>query len=421
MNREWLWLPIAACVFLLTSVRLWRAVRSGFTPRLSNHRVLLVLLGLWTGYGIIHWVPVPRGDGWYPLSPAPVASFLTWVQTVFLAASVWLVFIYASNARRASQLLGAIAISAFLQAAFAAVMTLSGLEWTVSGPKTISVGLATGSFVNRNHLAGCLELGIAAGIGLMVMRLKVQEDERRRFLYETTQWLLGPQMRMRLMLVVMIVGLILTRSRMGNTAVLVSLLIVGGLALAQSRRAERSLRILLISLLIIDLFIVGIWFGVDQVVERVRDTQVADVFSVTGGRMTIPGYAIRAWYENSPILGTGAGTFETVFPSVRDASIRNHFDHAHQDFAEFLVEYGLVGCLLLLSIISVGIRSIAAGMRRGRSQLSRGIAFSAIMGLCAIAIHSTVDFNLHIPANAFWVTILFAIGVAYGGRHRNLQ
>ena len=300
-------------------------------------------------------------------------------------------------------------------------MTLSGIEWTVSGPKTTNLGLATGSFINRNHLAGCLEIGIAAGIGLMVMRLKAGEEYGRGLLYETARWVLGPQMRTRLMLVVMVVGLILTRSRMGNTAVVVSLLVVGGIALTQARQTERSLRVLLISLLVIDLFVVGIWFGVDQVVDRVRETQVTDVLSASGGRMTVPGYALRAWYENAPLLGTGAGTFETVFPGVRDETIRNHFDHAHQDYAEFLVEYGVLGCLLLLAIIATGMRSIAAGMGRGRSQASRGVAFAAIMGLGSIAIHSTVDFNLHIPANAFWVSVLFGVAVSYGDRHRNLQ
>lgn len=33
-----------------------------------------------------------------------------------------------------------------------------------------------------------------------------------------------------------------------------------------------------------------------------------------------------------------------------------------------------------------------------------------MMGIIAIGIHSTVDFNLQIPANAFLFTILLALG-----------
>ena len=40
----------------------------------------------------------------------------------------------------------------------------------------------------------------------------------------------------------------------------------------------------------------------------------------------------------------------------------------------------------------------------------RGISFGAIMGIMALLIHSTVDFNLQIPANAFAFMVLLAYG-----------
>ncbi len=39
----------------------------------------------------------------------------------------------------------------------------------------------------------------------------------------------------------------------------------------------------------------------------------------------------------------------------------------------------------------------------------RGISFAAIMGITAILIHSTVDFNLQIPANALTFMLLLAM------------
>ncbi|MGH8735113.1 MAG: hypothetical protein ACREVB_15625, partial [Burkholderiales bacterium] len=43
-----------------------------------------------------------------------------------------------------------------------------------------------------------------------------------------------------------------------------------------------------------------------------------------------------------------------------------------------------------------------------RDPLARGFAFAVVMGVCAIAIHSTVDFNLQIPANALAFVVLLA-------------
>ena len=39
----------------------------------------------------------------------------------------------------------------------------------------------------------------------------------------------------------------------------------------------------------------------------------------------------------------------------------------------------------------------------------RGMSFAAIMGIIAILIHSSVDFNLQIPANAATFMVLLAL------------
>jgi len=44
-----------------------------------------------------------------------------------------------------------------------------------------------------------------------------------------------------------------------------------------------------------------------------------------------------------------------------------------------------------------------------RDPLMRGMSFAGIMGVIAILIHSSVDFNLQIPANAVMFVILLAL------------
>jgi hypothetical protein len=45
----------------------------------------------------------------------------------------------------------------------------------------------------------------------------------------------------------------------------------------------------------------------------------------------------------------------------------------------------------------------------------RGISFAAIMSICAMLIHATVDFNLQIPANAAtFMLILSMAWISYG-------
>lgn len=42
--------------------------------------------------------------------------------------------------------------------------------------------------------------------------------------------------------------------------------------------------------------------------------------------------------------------------------------------------------------------------------LTRGISFACVMGVTSLLIHSRVDFNLQIPANASYFIVLLAFG-----------
>ena len=55
--------------------------------------------------------------------------------------------------------------------------------------------------------------------------------------------------------------------------------------------------------------------------------------------------------------------------------------------------------------------SFAAALRAQylrRDPLMRGLSFAAMMGILALMIHSAVDFNLQIPANALTFMLLLA-------------
>ena len=114
--------------------------------------------------------------------------------------------------------------------------------------------------------------------------------------------------------------------------------------------------------------------------------------------------------DDYPLFGTGGGTFYTAFTRYRGQDIDAYYDHVHNDYVQYLTETGLIGGALfgLLVVISV-VCAILAQARR-RDPLARGVAFGVLMGVTAIGIHSTVDFNLQIPANAFLFMILLALG-----------
>ena len=91
-----------------------------------------------------------------------------------------------------------------------------------------------------------------------------------------------------------------------------------------------------------------------------------------------------------------------VFPpydSLYDGKIANH---AHNDYLEALAETGLIGGLCCTWFLGVLILDSLKGMTELGSSLGSALNLSGLLGCCGILVHSLVDFNLHIPANALF-------------------
>lgn len=137
----------------------------------------------------------------------------------------------------------------------------------------------------------------------------------------------------------------------------------------------------------------------------------------------------------SPWIGTGAGTHLIYGRLFRRPQIQADPVHAHCDYLELVAEYGAVGgaCMLLFVVAHVrkALRSMSELLRERiyPSGLSMSNSFAVQFGaLCAVgglAIHSVVDFDMHIPANAMIFAFLFGVlahsGVdrepSFAGRH----
>ena len=103
--------------------------------------------------------------------------------------------------------------------------------------------------------------------------------------------------------------------------------------------------ILLVSLIVIDTLIVGTWFRLEEVKQRVETTTVATVVRVELNRDNIP------LINDDLILGASAGTLCNVFTTYRLDGIAKAYDYVHNNNFYFLVERADRGCLPLLVLI----------------------------------------------------------------------
>lgn len=434
-NRVWAMALMQLAVTLLALAWLHALRGRAAAPALGTACPVLVLLGLWLGFGLLQLLPWPRalaqlvspalvaqqdsvpggmGD-WVVMTLDPHASIAHWFGSLTLTMVFVLTLGLVRSRRRLRLLARVLVLAAVLQATLAGLVALIGQDlWFIEGTPA-----AHGTYANRNHLAGFLIIGLALGIGLLVSELDEDPGERswRQHLRDIARTLLGPAARLRLYLAIMVIVLVMTGSRMGNMAFFASLGIASLIGLTLWRRASRGLTLLLISLLLIDVLILGSWFGLDRVRERITQTVLAEE---TRWQLDIQaGDYIRDYL----ITGSGGGTFPVVFPAYRhEILVPRLFLHAHNDFLEMQLEYGIIGSALLAATVLLSLLTAIRVMHQRQDPLLRGMAFTAIMGISGILIHGLADFNLRIPANAALFMVLLALpwlGLSFGSRRQD--
>ena len=257
-----------------------------------------------------------------------------------------------------------------------------------------------GTFINRNHFAGYLLMVIPLSVGFLYSREahRLQGGGGRLHRFSSVD---GKTLLIGFSIIVMILGLLFSASRMGIVSLLLSFSVISilfGRVHGEKKFSKRSAWILGLALLW------GASIGLDAVISR--------FFGTSGDfqmRWKIWGGALQM-VRDFPLFGSGLGTFAQVFPMYRSFHIRGMATHAENDFLQLASEAGLLGFTLLLLLFLVlfvktasGIRSLSAGDPK------RYVGLGGLVGILALMFHSQVERNLQIPANAFLYTLFWGI------------
>ncbi|WFE68435.1 O-antigen ligase family protein [Thiomicrospira sp. R3] len=397
------WVGLIALVWAsgwLFNLRFWQWRRV--------HRVGLVLAGLLLLFQA--WVGLQLAAGWTLDSYATFKYLMLGLAYSVLFVVVLDVF---KTRQRLVWLIAALLVSGTLQALLGTMRAfgeLSGLfGWLFESSRQV----ATGTFVNRNHFAGYLEMTLALGIGLMLAFRTGRDWSWVGFL----ELLLSPKMMIRLALILMVIALVMTQSRMGNTAFMVSLLVVSVLFIARNPLNRVRNGLIILSILLIDVLIISQYFGLERLKDRVFSTEVS--VTVDQGNLIVNLDDLRglAFERGLPLamekpwVGQGAGTYELAFMPYSGIDFGGHFDHAHNDFLQFWIEFGLIGSLLLLAFLALSFYFALKALWMRESLFRSGLGFGVTMALLSITIHSFFDFNLQIPANAATFVVVCALAV----------
>jgi O-antigen ligase len=117
-----------------------------------------------------------------------------------------------------------------------------------------------------------------------------------------------------------------------------------------------------------------------------------------------------------PWIGSGLGTFPTVYPAFRSFYSELWMNAGHNDYLQLIVETGLAGALSLLWFFWVYISRFRQRLKDWQHLQSATLRMGALVSCAGLLIHSALDFNLHIPANACLFFVLCAIATGSGIR-----
>lgn len=428
-NRPVFWalsatvLAIAALYYAVSIARSGGRFRYP-TGRLGVSGVLFVIL---CGYLIIQSLPVGMlfgpvmiatpGGLMLPsmsLSLTPGDTVLMLTRFVSYGLFLFLMLQVSVNRERARAMLRMVAIIIAAHAIYAMLALTQFGDTILFIEKWAYPGSATGTFVNRNSFATFIAMGATVCLALLFRELDVTSKRQARGVGS----ILGAErfggIAYAVLLILMLITLVSTQSRMGLFAGFAGLLTISLLAMGKLKQVSgRTITFGVFASVIVGGALLFAFGG--GVLERVGTLE-----SSTNVRASL--YE-QVWQMimSRPWLGFGGGSFETAFPLFHQLPVNPDriWDKAHSTYLGLWSELGLVfGSIPLLIVMLLAFNSLRKAISRTRDWIAPAAAFAVIV---VAGVHSLVDFSLEIQANSYILLAIIALGIATGDQKTDVD
>lgn len=381
----------------------------GFAPlafgavEIWSRTVLLLASSLL--FALLAWEFYRRPEGLVSINKPPVwlaVSFLAYALTqsllgktayreesfstlqnvfCFFAAFLCAAFFMSDRKRRKQFVWFAILFGSGL-ALFGIAQHLTGngkLYWTRAPADAVHI---FGPYANRNHFAGIVEMLLPFAV--------VAASSRRLPDWQRVLCGFGA--------LLMAASILLSTSRGGMLSMTVSLILLGFIMAKSHGRWTSALPVIGVAAAAV---IAVVMLGSSHLSDRLQNLNDPWRAMIVTDSLAI--------VRDFSLFGTGLGTFPLVYPQYRSFATNIFINEAHNDLLQLTVEMGLLGLLLVLAFLVSVFREAWTRALAWDEHFGGVSALSAIGGVVAILVHSLVDFNLQVPANALWFCTLCGV------------
>jgi hypothetical protein len=342
-----------------------------------------------------HWLP-------HGIGGTPYTMMNAW-RVLMIHGAVWLtlcaLWVGITRRKSARLLLALIAGNGAVVAMVFLLQRLTGTNhilWLWKPPADYFVA----AFVYKNHAGVFLDLILAGCLGLAAWHSAHAQREMKKS---------HPGILFLFLALLVFVALLFTYARAatlcGIAIVIAAAFIAGGgLILRPVRAMPGSVLAVLVLLAVGFLGVCAISLNPENVWERFsRLLKEDEALSITARQ--IARHATVEMAQDSLWVGHGAGGFRFLFPRYQQrypqiyemgrGPTGPHFfwEHAHNDYAEGLAEYGLFGVVLGLTTVTC----LFVALGRARIYHHPGL-LAVLAGPAAVLVNAAVDFPFQNPA-----------------------
>lgn len=291
----------------------------------------------------------------------------------------------------------------------------NGIEKIYTLDKKHYLGMLTSTYVNHNHIAGYFELAIPLAIGLMLAKERLLRTSKTS---RISSIVLGSLLPLAAA-VIMIIALVFTYSRGAwisffGSMVFLGIIIVFWLKVFKCWSKLKKWGILAVVALIIISVAIFMPQDIKQRAATLLEFEEGEFEDISiQGRLIVNSNTIEM-IKDYPILGSGLGTFNILYPKYRDPRLRTFMNATHNDYLQYAEEMGLFGIGSFILLLVLFFKKNLSLIRNSQDKYLQGLTIGFLISISAIAIHGLVDFNLQIPANALLFWIVFALSSSIG-------
>jgi O-antigen ligase len=382
--EPWSIFALEACVMLLLS--LW-AYRQWINRELNiSDNVLYRPMAAFFALVLAQW-----------MAGTTAYRHVTYAHLLLYAAYGMLAFVVTQTLRRSSQF----ELLAKLFTGYGAVVaSFAVLQGIAPNGKLYWIwpleqgGAIYGPYVNHNHYAGLMEM--LTPFPLVLAATHFTKGSRKIAVAGIAALMAG--------------SIFLSGSR-GGMAAFVAQMVVLGVLLVRKREGSWKQPLMLGAFLAL-VIVFLVWLGNNELTRRLISIHSEAREEINGGvRLSIDRDCLRMLLKR-PFLGWGLGTFPIVYPEFRSFYTTFFVNQAHNDYLQLLVETGLAGFSIAVWFLVLVLRQAAGKLKNWTETANGAMTMAALLGCVGILVHSLLDFNLHIPANAALFYVLCAIAAS---------